>query len=105
MTLGHFLEFAERGVRALVEARPDRQTDADTSLEHSIAAALASRGWQVETHIGVWKAMREFGVDQGIGVAKDYVKSAGLLVGSTGAIARAAITLTKLILQQTSNKR
>ena len=50
--LKHFLEFAERGVRALVEARPDRQTDADTSLEHSIAAALASRGWQVETHIG-----------------------------------------------------
>ena len=50
--LKHFLEFAERGVRALVEARPDHQTDADTSLEHSIAAALASRGWQVETHIG-----------------------------------------------------
>lgn len=74
-------------------------------MKPRVGLILEGDGGKGAYHIGVWKAMREFGVDQGIGVAKDYVKSAGLLGGSTGAIARAAITLTKLILQQTSNKR
>lgn len=49
--LKYFLEFAERGVRALRESHADRR-DAVHALEHSIAMALTQRGWQVETHIG-----------------------------------------------------
>lgn len=48
-----FLEFAERGSRALAEAvRPD-QGGFESPFEAAVAGALERRGWQVHTQVGV----------------------------------------------------
>jgi len=60
--LKHFLEFAERGPRALAEASKGSLGGFDSPFEEAVAAALASRGWQVHTQIGA----SSFRVDLGI---------------------------------------
>lgn len=60
--LKHFLEFAERGTRALVEADRGSQGGFDSPFEKAVAIALAQRGWQVQPQIGV----SSFRIDLGI---------------------------------------
>ena len=60
--LKHFLEFAERGARALVEANRGSQGGFDSPFEQAVAAALARRGWQVQPQIGA----SSFRIDLGI---------------------------------------
>jgi very-short-patch-repair endonuclease len=60
--LKHFLEFAERGPRALAEAHRGSQGDFDSPFESSVAAALGRKGWQVHTQIGA----SSFRVDLGV---------------------------------------
>lgn len=60
--LKHFLEFAERGPRALAEAHLGSQGDFDSPFEASVAAALGRKGWRVHTQIGA----SSFRVDLGI---------------------------------------
>ena len=60
--LKHFLEFAERGPRALAEAHHGSQGDFDSPFEASVAAALGRKGWQVHTQIGA----SSFRVDLGV---------------------------------------
>ena len=50
--LKHFLEFAERGPRALAEATRGSQGGFDSPFEEAVAAALAARGWRVDTQVG-----------------------------------------------------
>lgn len=45
--LKHFMEFAERGPRALAEAVFGTIGDFDSPFEKAVAAALARKGWQV----------------------------------------------------------
>ncbi|KQP59278.1 DUF3320 domain-containing protein [Methylobacterium sp. Leaf112] len=49
----HFLEFAERGPRALAEAFAPTGGDVESPFEAAVMAALAARGWTVHTQIGV----------------------------------------------------
>lgn len=60
--LKHFLEFAERGPRALAEAHHGSQGDFDSPFEASVADALGRKGWQVHTQIGA----SSFRVDLGV---------------------------------------
>ena len=60
--LKHFLEFAERGPRALAEAHHGSQGDFDSPFEASVAAALGRKGWQVHTQIGA----SSFRIDLGV---------------------------------------
>ena len=60
--LKHFLEFAERGPRALAEAHHGSQGDFDSPFEASVAAALRRKGWQVHTQIGA----SSFRIDLGV---------------------------------------
>ncbi|RCW72446.1 AAA domain-containing protein [Pseudorhodoferax soli] len=60
--LKHFLEFAERGPRALAEAHHGSQGDFDSPFEAGVAAALQRKGWQVHTQIGA----SAFRVDLGV---------------------------------------
>lgn len=60
--LKHFLEFAERGPRALAEAHHGSQGDFDSPFEASVAQALGRKGWQVHTQIGA----SSFRVDLGV---------------------------------------
>jgi very-short-patch-repair endonuclease len=50
--LKHFLEFAERGTRALAEATKGSLGGFESPFEEAVSAALASKGWQVHTQIG-----------------------------------------------------
>ena len=50
--LKHFLEFAERGPRALAEATRGSLGDFESPFEVAVAAALASKGWELQTQIG-----------------------------------------------------
>ena len=50
--LKHFLEFAERGPRALAEAHRGSQGGAAGPFEATVAEALARKGWQVHTQVG-----------------------------------------------------
>jgi hypothetical protein len=50
--LKHFLEFAERGRRALAEAHAGSRGDFESPFEVGVAAALGRKGWQVHTQIG-----------------------------------------------------
>lgn len=50
--LKHFLEFAERGSRALAEANRGSVGDFESPFEEAVAAALARKGWQVHTQVG-----------------------------------------------------
>jgi very-short-patch-repair endonuclease len=58
----HFLEFAERGARAMAEAFAATGADTESPFEDAVKAALESRGWSVHTQIGVSK----FRIDLGI---------------------------------------
>lgn len=60
--LKHFLEFAERGPRALAEATKGSMGGFDSPFEEAVASALASRGWQVHTQVGA----SSFRVDLGV---------------------------------------
>ncbi|MGV8864548.1 MAG: DUF3320 domain-containing protein [Pseudomonas sp.] len=60
--LKHFLEFAQRGPRALTEAVAGSVGGFDSPFEEAVATALASRGWQVHTQVGV----SAFRIDLGV---------------------------------------
>lgn len=60
--LKHFLEFAQRGPRALAEAVTGSVGGFDSPFEEAVAAALTSRGWQVQTQVGV----SAFRIDLGV---------------------------------------
>lgn len=60
--LKHFLEFAERGPRALAEATKGSLGGFDSPFEEAVAGALASKGWQVHTQVGV----SAFRIDLGV---------------------------------------
>lgn len=60
--LKHFLEFAERGPQALVEADRGSVGGFDSPFEKAVAAELSKKGWQVVTQIGV----SSFRIDLGI---------------------------------------
>jgi very-short-patch-repair endonuclease len=50
--LKHFLEFAERGPRALAEATWGSLGDFESPFEEAVAAALTSKGWELHPQIG-----------------------------------------------------
>ena len=50
--LKHFLEFAERGTRALAEANKGSLGGFESPFEEAVASALSSRGWELHTQIG-----------------------------------------------------
>ena len=58
----HFLEFAERGARALAEAFAPTGGGVESPFEAAVMAALQARGWNVHTQIGV----SGFRIDLGI---------------------------------------
>ncbi|WP_179402700.1 DUF3320 domain-containing protein [Burkholderia guangdongensis] len=60
--LKHFLEFAERGARALGEAVAGSVGDFDSPFEKAVCVALAERGWTVHPQVGV----SAFRVDLGV---------------------------------------
>ena len=60
--LKHFLEFAERGARALAEANRGSLGGFESPFEQAVATALAHRGWHVQPQIGA----SSFRVDLGI---------------------------------------
>ncbi|WP_409265120.1 DUF3320 domain-containing protein [Pseudomonas sp. KCJK8521] len=60
--LKHFLEFAERGPQALVEADLGSVGGFDSPFEKAVAAELSKKGWHVVTQIGV----SSFRIDLGI---------------------------------------
>ena len=60
--LKHFLEFAERGPRALAEATMGSRGDFESPFEEAVAAALSRKGWQVHAQIGA----SAFRVDLGV---------------------------------------
>lgn len=51
--LKHFLEFAERGPRALAEAIHGSRGGFDSPFEEAVAAALARKSWNLHTQVGV----------------------------------------------------
>lgn len=58
----HFLEFAERGPRALAQAAAPLDRDADSPFEEAVRRALEDRGWTVHPQVGV----SGFRVDLGV---------------------------------------
>ena len=50
--LKHFLEFAERGTRALAEATHGSRGGFESPFEEAVAGALARNGWELHTQIG-----------------------------------------------------
>jgi very-short-patch-repair endonuclease len=60
--LKHFLEFAERGPRALAETTKGSLGGFESPFEEAVASALASKGWHVQTQIGA----SSFRVDLGV---------------------------------------
>lgn len=60
--LKHFLEFAERGARALAEGNRGSVGGFDSPFEQAVATSLSQRGWRVESQIGA----SSFRVDLGI---------------------------------------
>lgn len=57
--LKHFLDFADRGPRALAEATGGSRGDFESPFEEAVAAALARKGWQLHTQVGA----SEFRID------------------------------------------
>jgi very-short-patch-repair endonuclease len=51
--LKHFLEFAERGARALAEANQGSVGGFESPFEQAVAAALTKKGWELHSQIGV----------------------------------------------------
>jgi very-short-patch-repair endonuclease len=60
--LKHFLEFAQRGPRALAEAVQGSVGGYDSPFEEAVAESLRAKGWQVVPQIGVSR----FRIDLGI---------------------------------------
>ena len=60
--LKHFIEFAERGPRALAEAASGSLGGAESPFEEAVASELQRRGWVVVPQVGVSK----FRIDLGI---------------------------------------
>jgi very-short-patch-repair endonuclease len=60
--LKHFIEFAQRGPRALAEAVQGSVGSYDSPFEEAVADALRDKGWQVVPQIGVSR----FRIDLGI---------------------------------------
>lgn len=60
--LKHFLEFAERGPRALAEVDVGSLGGYDSPFEEAVANTLRQKGWQVVTQVGV----SAFRIDLGI---------------------------------------
>lgn len=60
--LKHFLEFAERGPRALAEANLGTIGDYDSPFEKAVSTALAERGWRVHPQVGVSRFRIDLGV-------------------------------------------
>ncbi|PKU21419.1 DUF3320 domain-containing protein [Telmatospirillum siberiense] len=60
--LKHFLEFADRGPRALAEAVYGSVGEFESPFEESVAAVLAARGWRVDPQIGVSRFRVDLGV-------------------------------------------
>ena len=58
----HFLEFAERGPRALAEAAAPLDRDTDSPFEDAVKDELERRGWQVHPQVGV----SSFRIDLGV---------------------------------------
>lgn len=50
--LKHFLEFAERGTRALAEATKGSLGGFESPFEEAVATALSNKGWEIHTQIG-----------------------------------------------------
>lgn len=50
--LKHFLEFAERGPRALAETTSGSLDGFESPFEEAVAGALAAKGWQLHTQVG-----------------------------------------------------
>ncbi|QXP91948.1 DUF3320 domain-containing protein [Methylococcus capsulatus] len=50
--LKHFLEFAERGPRALAEATHGSLGDFESPFEQAVAHALSREGWELHTQVG-----------------------------------------------------
>ena len=50
--LKHFLEFAERGPRALAEATSGSLGGYESPFEEAVAEALSAKGWQLHTQVG-----------------------------------------------------
>lgn len=50
--LKHFLDFAERGTRALAEANRGSVGDFESPFEQAVATALSQKGWDIHTQIG-----------------------------------------------------
>lgn len=50
--LKHFLEFAQRGARALVEVTAGSLGGFESPFEEAVAGALAAKGWQLHTQVG-----------------------------------------------------
>ena len=62
--LKHYLEFAERGPRALVDQFTAKYgvDQFDSDFEQAVAFALRDKGWKVQTQIGVSKFRVDLGV-------------------------------------------
>jgi len=58
----HFLEFAERGSRALAEAIEAPRGDFDSPFEQEVAERLSNKGWDIHTQIGVSSYRIDLGV-------------------------------------------
>lgn len=58
----HFLEFAERGARALAEAIEAPRGDFDSPFEQEVAIRLSNKGWDIHTQIGVSNYRIDLGV-------------------------------------------
>ena len=58
----HFLEFAERGPKALSEATFGSQGDFDSPFETAVARELRERGWQIHPQVGVSAFCIDLGV-------------------------------------------
>lgn len=50
--LKHFLEFAERGPRALAESTRGSLGDFESPFEEAVASALSRKGWELQTQVG-----------------------------------------------------
>ncbi len=51
--LKHFLEFAERGPRALAEANFGSVGEYESPFEQAVASALIGKGWELHSQVGV----------------------------------------------------
>lgn len=60
--LKHFLEFAERGARALDEAVHGSLGGFDSPFEEAVARALAEKGWVLQPQVGVSRFRIDLGV-------------------------------------------